>query len=266
MEQHLFIIILEQQSYIRIYVIWITRIGSTQPRVVYYWKTSEVKERKLKIHYERENKENQSNNVIKQRNIMKKTAQKEERLKKIIKEVKIINKIIIQINNHSRVVWNSKLKFFSVSQLLGLALWLLFGSDSSPFTAPGLIVSLQEKRKKERKKEREREREREKWRKRDGGRKGGRKKGRKTDRPPADFKPAKQVLLVLLYATGWRGLGFSFLFSDGFVRMGPWSGSHSSQLPSLQPNSSDSCQVHRSLLCQARGFSPPAVMSLRSTS
>ena len=32
---------------------------------MYYWKTSEVKERKLKIHYERENKENQSNDAIK---------------------------------------------------------------------------------------------------------------------------------------------------------------------------------------------------------
>ena len=32
-------------------------MGSTRPRVVCYWKASEVKEGKLKIHYERENKE-----------------------------------------------------------------------------------------------------------------------------------------------------------------------------------------------------------------
>ena len=46
------------------YVIWLTRIGSTRPIVVWYWDKSEVKEGKLKIHYERENKENQSNNAI----------------------------------------------------------------------------------------------------------------------------------------------------------------------------------------------------------
>ena len=55
---------MEQQSYDRIYVIWITRVGSTQPRVVCYWNTSEEKEGKLKIYYDRENKENQSNNAI----------------------------------------------------------------------------------------------------------------------------------------------------------------------------------------------------------
>ena len=58
-------------------MIWVTRIGSTWPRVVCYWNTSEVKERKLKIHYERENKENQSNNAIKQAKKTKKTNQKE---------------------------------------------------------------------------------------------------------------------------------------------------------------------------------------------
>ena len=41
-----------------------TRTGSTQPRVVCYWNTSEG--RKIKTHYERENKENQSNNAIRQ--------------------------------------------------------------------------------------------------------------------------------------------------------------------------------------------------------
>ena len=64
MEQQLFTVVMKQQSYDRIYVIWITRIGSTGPRVVCYWNTSEVKGRKVEIHYERENKENQSSNAI----------------------------------------------------------------------------------------------------------------------------------------------------------------------------------------------------------
>ena len=55
---------MEQQFYDRIYVIWITRIGSRGPRVVCYWNTSEVKDSKLTIHYERENKGNQSKNAI----------------------------------------------------------------------------------------------------------------------------------------------------------------------------------------------------------
>ena len=55
MEQQLFTIVVEQQSYDRIYVIWITRIGSTGLRVVCYWNTSKVKDGKLKIHCEREN-------------------------------------------------------------------------------------------------------------------------------------------------------------------------------------------------------------------
>ena len=46
------------------------------------------------------------------------------------------------------VLWNSKMKFVSVSQLLGLVLQSLFGSDSGPFTTPGLIVSLGGKKKK----------------------------------------------------------------------------------------------------------------------
>ena len=78
MEQ-LFTIKLEEQYYDRIYIIWITRIGITWPRVVCYWNTSEVKVGKLKIHYERENKGNQSNNGIKQTNKMKKPKQKEEK-------------------------------------------------------------------------------------------------------------------------------------------------------------------------------------------
>ena len=55
---------MEQQSYDRIYVIWITRIGSIGPRVVCYLNTNEVKDGKLKIHYERENKGKQSDDAI----------------------------------------------------------------------------------------------------------------------------------------------------------------------------------------------------------
>ena len=64
MEQLLFTIVMEQQLYDRIYVIWITRIGSIRPSVVFQWNTSEVKDGRLTIHYERENKGNQSINAI----------------------------------------------------------------------------------------------------------------------------------------------------------------------------------------------------------
>ena len=53
MEQ-LFTIKLEEQYYDRIYIIWITRIGITWPRVVCYSNTSVVKEGKFKIHWKRE--------------------------------------------------------------------------------------------------------------------------------------------------------------------------------------------------------------------
>ena len=47
MEQQLFTIVLERQQYNKKYLIWITRIKSTQSRVVCYWYTIEVKEGKL---------------------------------------------------------------------------------------------------------------------------------------------------------------------------------------------------------------------------
>ena len=56
-----------------------TRIESTPSTFVCYWNTGIVKEGKLK--YSKESKENQSNNVIKQRNKMRKTKHKEEKLK-----------------------------------------------------------------------------------------------------------------------------------------------------------------------------------------
>ena len=41
-----------------------------------------------------------------------------------------------------QVLWDSKMRFVSVSQMLGLTSCFLFGSFSGPFTAPGLTVSL----------------------------------------------------------------------------------------------------------------------------
>ena len=137
------------------------------------------------------------------------------------------------------VLWNSKVKFVSVSQLLGLALWSLFGFVYGPFTVPGLTVSLREKKRK--------------------------KKNLQKKKPPDDFKPTKRVLLVFLDATGWGGLGFAFLPSYGSARMGDRSVSHCSQLPSLQPTSS-MCRAPTARLCQAGAFNPPVLLSLRCTS
>ena len=72
---------------------------------------------------------------------MKKTKQKEEKYKNtnIMSDVRIMKKIIIQIYNNLQVLWNSKVKFVSLSQLLGCP---LFGSNSGLFTVSGIIVSL----------------------------------------------------------------------------------------------------------------------------
>ena len=48
-----------------------------------------------------------------------------------------------------QVLWNTKVKFVSVSQLLVLALCSLFGSVSGPFTAQVLLSHLGKKNKKE---------------------------------------------------------------------------------------------------------------------
>ena len=61
--------------------------------------------------------------------------------------------------------------------------------------------------------------------------------------PPADFKPVQHVLLVFLDATGRRGLGFAFLPSYDFERMGTRSGLQYSQFSGLWPSSSMSCQA-----------------------
>ena len=74
---------------------------------------------------------------------MKKTKQKEEKYKNThkMRDVRLTKKIIIiiQIYNNFQVLWSSKVKFVSLSQLLGCP---LFGSISGLFTVPGFIVSL----------------------------------------------------------------------------------------------------------------------------
>ena len=72
---------------------------------------------------------------------MKKTKQKEEKYENTNKmtDVRIMKKIIIQIYNNLQILWSSKVKFVSYSQLLGCP---LFGSNSGLFTVPGFIVSL----------------------------------------------------------------------------------------------------------------------------
>ena len=70
-------------------------------------------------------------------------------------DVRIMKKILIQIYNNLQVLWSSKVKFVSLSQLLGCP---LFGSNPGLFTVPGFIVSLVRiKEKKKRKKEKEEE-------------------------------------------------------------------------------------------------------------
>ena len=157
--------------------------------------------------------------------------------------------MIIQIYNNWQVLWNSKVKFVSLSQLLG---WHLFESNSGPFSAPGFIFSVVgikkgrkevgiKKGKKERKKE---------W------------KNKTNQRPPAGFKQGKPVPLVFLaIAGGWRIVSlFSLPMVFGGCRgRSKW---HSLQLPILQPSSS----VHlppSALMQLAYAFSPPVAPSLR---
>ena len=88
-----------------------------------------------------------------------------------MRDVRIVEKIIIQTCNNLQVLWSSKVIFVSLSQLLGCP---LFGSNSGVFTVPGFIVPLvrikkkkeeerkrrykgKERRNKTRKKEREEE-------------------------------------------------------------------------------------------------------------
>ena len=78
--------------------------------------------------------------------------------------------IIIQIYNNLQVLWGSKVKFVSLSQLLGCP---LFGSNSGLFTVPGFIVYLWELKKKRKEEEIKMERKEE-------GIKQERKKGRRS--------------------------------------------------------------------------------------
>ena len=57
-------------------MVWITRIESTQSRVVCYWNMSEVIEGKLKYYKQRISKTSQT---IKQRNKLRETKHKEEK-------------------------------------------------------------------------------------------------------------------------------------------------------------------------------------------
>ena len=67
-------------------------------------------------------------------------------------DVRIMKKIIIQIYHILQVLWSSKVKFVSLSQLFGCP---LFGSNFGLFRVPGFIVSLVGIFKKKRKKEEE---------------------------------------------------------------------------------------------------------------
>ena len=114
----------------------------------------------------------------------------------------------------------SKVTFVSVSQFGGLALCSPFGSVSGHFVTPCFIVSLEGRNKRKRKREEI-----------------------KKNKPPGDFKPVQRVMLVFLDTTGRRGLGFTFLPSYNFEKMGTMSGLQYSQLSSLRPRSFMSCQA-----------------------
>ena len=204
MEEQLFTIVIEQQSYGRIYVIWIRRIGSTWPRVVCYWNTNKVKERKFKKHYEREQgKQAKQCNLTNQ---VKKTKQKEEKYKNNnkIKDVKNMKKIIVQIYNNLQVLWSSKVKFVSLSQMLE---WPLFGSTSGLFTVPGFIVSLV---KGGRKKEGRRDKK---------GKQGRRNKKRKKERK----KGVKRKRITLKKSSCWLPTGQGSSGLSGCSRLkGNW--------------------------------------------
>ena len=82
-----------------------------------------------------------------------------------MKDVRIM-KIIIKRYNNLKVLWSSKVKFVSLSQLLGCP---LFGSNSGLITAPGFIVSLVGIKKKGKRRDKK-------------GKKGRRNKTRKKER------------------------------------------------------------------------------------
>ena len=71
-----------------------------------------------------------------------------------MKDVRIMKEIIMEIYNNLQVLWNSKVKFVSMSWLLG---WPLFGSNFGLFRALGFIVSPVGKREREGKRKKRRE-------------------------------------------------------------------------------------------------------------
>ena len=94
----------------------------------------EVKEGQLKYNKERIRKTShamQSNREIKggKPNIRKRNKNNTNK----IKEVKVMKKIIIHINNKMPALWDSKVTFVSVSWVLGLALCSPFQSVTGPF-------------------------------------------------------------------------------------------------------------------------------------
>ena len=68
-----------------------------------------------------------------------------------MKDVRIMKEIIMEIYNNLQVLWSSKVKFVSLSQLLGCP---LFGSNSGLFTVAGFTVSLVGIKKKRQRKKR----------------------------------------------------------------------------------------------------------------
>ena len=198
-------------------MIWLARIGSIGPKVVCKWDTSEVKDSKFTIPCERERKRK----PVKQCKLtsqVKKTKQKEEKYKNTNKmsDVRIMKNIIIHIYNNLQVLWSSRVKFVSLSQLLGCP---LFGCNSGVFAVPDFIVSpvwIKKKKKKEGRRdikgnkegiEQERRKERKKVLK-------GKKILKKKKKPPAGFKLAKSILLVFLVAAGSGGLIYLFSIPD----------------------------------------------------
>ena len=76
-----------------IYMVCITRMGSIGLRLVCQWNTSEVKDSKLKIHYEKENKGKPIKNAIqtaKRRRLNRKKRNTE--ILKNMKDVRIMKK------------------------------------------------------------------------------------------------------------------------------------------------------------------------------
>ena len=111
---------------------------------------------------------------------------------------------------------------------MGLATCSLFGYISRPFVITFLIISLGGRKKRKNK--------RKEWKK---------------IRPPHDFKPIEQVLLVFLDDTRRRELGFTLLLCYGFARIGTRCGLQYSQLTSFWPRSSVYCQAQISLSVSA---------------